>query len=262
MEQQTSDLFLYLNSISPWSATLHVIDFFCCRQVCKAWRQALTKKEQDQLVRDNLKGYPIKYAREFCLGLEQLAARHTSNARIETATQSITTKGFPDYYRALFYDDPQSRQYPEYWESRGYILIPFDNFSHLPGNQLGFSAISFQVDPGVRLHAFLSNNGEIIFEFTSDPTDQERTLRYDLFEMPLVFTQGRFRNHHFAMSSTTPFKLHIVEEPVSPAFTSFDSIYYLTRSAFVDKLCSCNLYRNLPSTGRGGLVWTLRHLSN
>jgi hypothetical protein len=269
MEQKTSDMFLYLNFISPWSTKLHVIDFFCCRQVCKAWRQALTKKEQDQLIRDTLKGYPIKYAREFCIGLEQLAARYTGDARVETAAQSITTKGFLDYYRALFYNEGQSWQYQQYCDLQGYILIPLDNFPHSPENQLGFSAVSFQVDPGVRLHAVFSDGGEIIFNFISEPTDQMRTLRYDLFEMPLVFTQGRLRNDHFAISSTTPFTLHIVEEPINTAPYSFkynnivfDSIFYLTKLDFVSEFGLCNIYRNLPSAGTGGLMWNKMGLSS
>ena len=234
------EAFLQVNTLVPWSSRLHVVDYFCCRLVCKDWRRYLTQEEEIRLVKNLLVGFRIRLIKQFYAGLVQLADR--SNETESFTSQPIVRSGNKGLFKGicphLCWESEFGVIWTYNWEiSKGYQRIggieePLDEF------QLGIVAIECQVTAGARLFCRISIGGRDIFVIKEEPTTLDRTLRFNLFEMPLIITQHRLGFHSIQVASTVPFVLHLVRERINPKLQSRDQVVYITRSPYaVNKCC-------------------------
>lgn len=257
MDCNPIEAFLQVNSLIPWSRRLHVIDYFCCRLVCKAWRLHLTREEEIQLIKKLLNGYTIQFMPQVYTGLLQLAYR--SNERDEISSEPIDRARPDGLYKGLCphlcWETEFGPTWTFNWEmSKGYQRIrgieePSAEY------QLGIVAIECRVSAGVQLECTITIGGQnTFFVVREEPRNFDRTLTFKLFEMPLIITQHRLGYHSIQVTSNAPFLLQLVKERVNPILQSQQVLFYVTRSPYV--LNKCCLFQNIKGM-MGALWWAL-----
>lgn len=247
------EAFVQVNALVPWSRRLHGLDYFCCRLVCKAWRQHLKGEEEIQMIKKLLNGYTWQYAPQFYAGLGQLAGR--SNEGEEISSDPIVKAGSDGLYKGssphLCWETEFGPNWTFNWEmSKGYQRI---NGIEEPSAeyQLGIVAIECRVSAGVQLECTITIGGQDTFLIQDDAKNCDRTLTFKLFETPLIITQHRLGFHSVQVTSTAPFVLHLVKERVNHIPQAQQAFFYITRWPYV--LNECFLFQNIGGTM--GALW-------